>query len=64
MTNTISRLVAFSVPTGKYGRCGNVISVALAGIVIAPSPYGQMPAIARNSVDLPAPDGPVTRTCS
>ena len=25
-----------------------------------PVPNGQMPAIARNSVDLPEPDGPVT----
>ena len=29
-----------------------------------PAPNGQMPAIARNSVDLPAPDGPVTSTRS
>ena len=29
-----------------------------------PEPNGQMPAIARNSVDLPEPDGPVTSTRS
>src|SRR5260221_410568 len=28
------------------------------------SPYGQMPALARNNVDLPAPDGPVTKVRS
>ncbi len=31
------------------------------GIAIAPVPNGQTPAMARKSVDLPAPDGPVTR---
>jgi hypothetical protein len=47
-------------PIGKYGRCGSIIRDALAGISITPSPNGQMPEMARNSVDLPAPDGPVT----
>ncbi len=31
---------------------------------MVPAPNGQMPAIARNRVDLPAPDGPVTSTRS
>ena len=31
---------------------------------MAPLPNGQMPAMARNSVDLPAPEGPVTSTLS
>lgn len=31
------------------------------GREIAPVPYGQMPAIARNKVDLPQPEGPLTR---
>ncbi len=34
-------------------RCGSIIRVALAGTSIAPSPNGQMPAMARNRVDLP-----------
>ncbi len=34
--------------------------VALAGMAMEPVPNGQMPAIARNSVDLPEPEGPVT----
>src|SRR5258708_33442822 len=46
---------------GKWGFCGNIISEAFAGIEIEPLPNGQMPAIARNSVDLPAQTGPVTR---
>ena len=37
---------------------------AFFGIVIAPSPKGQTPASARNKVDLPAPDGPLTSTRS
>ncbi len=48
-----------SDPTGKYGRCGSIINVAPAGTVIDPAPNGQMPAMARNSVDLPEPEGPV-----
>src|SRR3954469_12146229 len=44
---------------GKYGRCGSIIRDASAGTLIVPSPNGQMPATARNSVDLPDPDGPV-----
>src|SRR5581483_2331036 len=55
---------ALSVPIGKYGRCGSIIRLAWAGIVTEPLPYGQMPAMARNSVDLPAPEGPVKRTRS
>ena len=31
---------------------------------MVPAPNGQMPASARNSVDLPAPDGPLTSTRS
>src|SRR6185503_10230509 len=46
-------------PVGKYGRCGSSINVAPAGTLIEPAPNGQMPAMARNSVDLPEPDGPV-----
>src|SRR5580692_3375643 len=53
-------MAACSDPIGRYGRCGSIISDAFAGIAIAPVPNGQMPAMARNSVDLPAPDGPVT----
>ena len=49
-----------SDPIGKYGRCGSIISVASAGMAIEPAPNGQMPAMARNSVDLPEPDGPVS----
>ena len=51
-------------PTGKYGRCGSIISCASFGTTTRPEPNGQMPAIARNSVDLPEPDGPVTSTGS
>src|ERR1700719_1221355 len=57
-------MAACSDPIGRYGRCGSIISDAFAGIVIEPVPNGQMPAMARNSVDLPAPDGPVTRVRS
>src|SRR5450432_4861297 len=57
-------LAAFSEPTGKYGRCGNIIRVAFEGTEIDPLPNGQIPAMARNKVDLPAPDGPVTRVRS
>ena len=49
-----------SDPVGKYGRCGSIINVAPAGTAIEPAPNGQIPAMARNSVDLPEPDGPVT----
>ena len=49
-----------SEPTGKYGRCGSIISVRPSARRRVPVPNGQMPAIARNSVDLPEPDGPVT----
>ena len=52
------------MPTGKYGRCGSIISRASFGTTMRPEPNGQMPAIARNSVDLPEPDGPVTSTGS
>src|SRR5260221_2427599 len=34
------------------------------GTAIEPLPYGQIPAMARNKVDLPAPDGPVTKVRS
>ena len=37
---------------------------APAGSVTVPAPNGQMPAIARNSVVLPDPVGPVTSTAS
>ena len=47
-------------PIGKYGRCGSIISDAPAGTAILPVPNGQMPAMARNKVDLPEPDGPVS----
>src|SRR3954452_23442141 len=57
-------MAAFSEPTGKYGRCGSIISVALAGIAIEPLPNGQIPAMARNRVDLPEPDGPLTKVRS
>ena len=40
------------------------MTLASAGTVTRPDPNGQMPAMARNSVDLPAPDGPVTSTRS
>src|SRR5207302_5841837 len=53
-------IAACSDPIGKYGRCGNIINDALAGTAIEPLPNGQIPAMARNSVDLPEPDGPVT----
>src|SRR4051795_1567029 len=53
-------MAAFSGATGKYGRWGIIIRVAPTGTLIAPFPNGQMPAIARNSVDLPEPDGPLT----
>jgi len=33
---------------------------ALAGMPTLPSPKGQMPAMARNSVDLPEPEGPIS----
>src|SRR5947207_15901524 len=38
--------------------------MAIAGTAIEPRPNGQTPAMARNKVDLPAPDGPVTRVHS
>src|ERR1700682_6588618 len=57
-------MAAFSEPTGKYGRCGSIISLAFAATTIEPLPNGQTPAMARNKVDLPAPDGPVTRVRS
>ncbi len=37
---------------------------APSGIATVPEPNGQMPPIARNSVDLPEPEGPVTSTRS
>src|SRR5512139_3125018 len=49
---------------GKYGRCGNIITLAPLGTAITPCPNGQTPASARNNVDLPAPDGPLTSTRS
>src|SRR5450830_1468060 len=49
---------------GKYGRCGSIITLAFFGIMIVPAPNGQTPASARNSVDLPEPDGPLTSTRS
>ena len=52
-------IAACNEPIGKYGRCGSIISEALAGMVTTPSPNGQTPAIARSSVDFPAPEGPV-----
>src|SRR4030081_3904252 len=57
-------MAAFSEPSGKYGRCGSIISLASAGIAIEPLPNDQTPGRARNKVDLPAPDGPVTRVRS
>src|ERR1700677_3246059 len=57
-------MAAWSDPFGRYGRCGSIISEAFAGITIEPVPNGQMPAMARNKVDLPEPDGPVTRVRS
>src|SRR5262249_60902917 len=55
---------AASVPIGKYGRCGKVMTLAPAGTVMRPAPNGQAPASARDSVGLPAPDGPGASTCS
>ena len=40
------------------------MTLASAGTVTRPEPNGQMPAMARNNVDLPAPEGPVTSTRS
>ena len=40
------------------------MTLASCGTITRPDPNGQMPAMARNSVDLPAPDGPVTSTRS
>ena len=57
-------MAAASVATGKYGRCGTSMTLASIGTVTRPDPNGQMPAMARNSVDLPAPEGPVTSTRS
>src|SRR5262245_65016660 len=55
---------AASGAIGKYGRCGRIIMRAFFGIVMLPSPKGQTPAMARNKVDLPAPEGPLTSTRS
>src|SRR5258708_12843603 len=41
-----------------------MIRLAMEGPAIEPLPYGQIPAMARNKVDLPAPDGPVTKVRS
>ena len=57
-------MASASVATGKYGRCGTSMTLASVGTVTRPDPNGQMPATARNSVDLPAPEGPVTSTRS
>ena len=53
-----------SVPSGKYGRADSVSTRAPAGIRIWPSPNGQMPVSARNSVVLPEPDAPLIRSRS
>ena len=45
-------------PIGRYGRCGTNSIRAPGGSSIRPAPNGQMPAIARSSVVLPAPEGP------
>src|SRR6185437_9712748 len=55
---------AASGAIGKYGRCGSIMTFAFFGTTTLPDPNGQIPASARNSVDLPEPDGPVTRTRS
>ena len=34
------------------------------GTLMCPEPNGHTPARVRNKVDLPTPDGPLTRTCS
>src|SRR5439155_6537633 len=49
---------------GRYGTCGRNSTRPCSGRRISPRPNGQMPAIARNSVLLPVPDGPVIRTAS
>ena len=40
------------------------MTFADSGMAMVPEPNGQMPDIARSSVDFPEPEGPVTKICS
>ena len=48
--------------SGNRAAAAAPSACASVGTAIVPVPNGQMPAMARNSVDLPEPDGPVTST--
>src|SRR5262249_56811610 len=44
--------------------CGRICTRASYAPVVVPETKGQTPAKARNRVDFPEPDGPLTSTCS
>ena len=54
-----SRSPHAAVRSGSTAAAAASSHDAPAGMAIEPLPNGQMPAMARNSVDLPEPDGPV-----
>jgi hypothetical protein len=45
----------------QYGLCGRNIMFLLEGLLMAPLPAVQSPAMARSSDDFPVPDSPTTK---